>query len=59
MFNKNKKEDKFPTLPPPFKCPHCGGTKGTWFDRSFSVDSDGNEIEPMCDRCEECGKRVG
>ncbi len=43
---------------PAFKCPHCGGTNGTWFDRSFSVDSDGSEIETMCDRCKECGKRV-
>lgn len=39
----------------PYACPHCGSPKGTWFDRSFSVDNEGNEIEPMGNRCEDCG----
>lgn len=46
------------TLIPKFKCPHCGGTAGTWFDRSICVDRDGREIEGMSDRCCDCGKRV-
>lgn len=33
---------------PDFECPHCGSTKGTWFDRT----------EPMANRCEDCGKDV-
>ena len=52
------KADVKAALIPPFKCQHCGGSKGTWFDRSYTVDKEGNTIEPMCDRCEECGKRV-
>lgn len=42
----------------PFRCPHCGGTTGSWFDRSFVVDAAGNELEPMCYRCSDCGKRL-
>ncbi len=45
-------------LIPPFKCPHCGGTEGAWFDRSYTVDAEGNTVEPMCDRCCQCGKRL-
>jgi predicted RNA-binding Zn-ribbon protein involved in translation (DUF1610 family) len=45
---------------PPFKCPHCGSGKGTWFDRSTAIDNDGNEIpeETFPDRCSDCGKNV-
>lgn len=43
-----------------YKCPHCGSTKGTWFDRSFSFDLEGNEIpeESFVNRCESCGKNI-
>lgn len=43
-----------------FRCPHCGSTKGTWFDRSFVLDSQGNEVpeESFPDRCLDCGKNV-
>lgn len=48
------------TLIPPFKCPHCGSTKGTWFDRSCTLGPDGEEVpeESFPDRCEDCGKNV-
>lgn len=32
----------------PWRCPHCGSDKGTWFSRT----------EPMGDICEDCGKDV-
>jgi hypothetical protein len=41
-----------------WKCPHCGSTGETWFDRSYTIDADGNELEPMCTRCNDCGKDV-
>lgn len=41
-----------------FVCPHCGSSKGTWFDRSFTMDHEGKEIEPMGNRCEDCGRLV-
>jgi len=37
---------------PPWRCPRCYSTEGTWFDRC--VDEDGN----MADRCLGCGKAV-
>ena len=41
-----------------FSCPHCGSSKETWFDRSFTMDHEGKEIEPMGNRCEDCGRLV-
>ncbi len=43
---------------PEWKCPHCGGATGTWFDRSYTMDGKGIEVEGMSDRCSDCGKRV-
>lgn len=43
-----------------WECPHCGSSKGTWFDRSAMLDGEGNEVkyETFPDRCEDCGKNV-
>ena len=55
-MNKDSNNDIFGD----YKCPHCGSTKGIWFDRSFSLDSEGNEIpeESFANRCESCGKNI-
>jgi glutaredoxin len=41
-------------------CPHCEKSEGTYFDRSFSLDSEGNEIpeETYPYRCNACDKNV-
>lgn len=43
-----------------YACPHCGSTKGTWFDRSVIYDAQGNplEYEEFPNRCESCGRNV-
>lgn len=40
-----------------WKCPHCGKDEGTWFDRTISYDSEGNETG-MATRCNACGKDI-
>ena len=42
----------------PYACPHCRSPQGTWFDRSFITDTEGHEIEPIGNRCEDCGRLV-
>ena len=41
-------------------CPHCGKSEGTWFDRSYCTDGEGNmlEHEEFPTRCNACGKNV-
>lgn len=37
-------------------CKHCG-SKDCWFDRSISLDEDGEEIEGMGYVCGKCGRK--
>lgn len=43
-----------------WRCPHCGSEKGIWFDRSFMIDSKGDEVpeESFPDRCLDCGRNI-
>lgn len=43
-----------------FRCPHCGGTDGYWFDRSTSLDHKGEplEYEDFPNRCNDCGCNI-
>ena len=40
-----------------YSCPQCGG-EDYWFDRSITFDGKGREIEPMMDRCNNCGVKM-
>ena len=40
IISEDKNED--------YKCPHCGSTKGFWFDRTM----------PMAYVCKDCGEEV-
>lgn len=40
-----------------WKCPHCGKDEGTWFDRTISYNSEGEETG-MATRCNACGMDI-
>lgn len=42
--------------PQDWKCPNCG-CKEAWFDRSITIDAEGNEIDGMGYVCNQCGRK--
>ena len=42
------------------KCPHCGSSSGTWFDRTIVINGadEEDDYKTMPFRCNSCGKNV-
>lgn len=58
LADKGDDDEPEPSSQPvEFKCAHCGKSEGTWFDRTISYNSKGEETG-MAIRCNACGMDI-